>query len=447
MVSILWVSVALVLLFAAGVSLQSWLLPRAETYWFEYWSLAFLLGTAAMCGLWMLLSPLYTAINPAPLLTLAAALLLAASRSRLRLVFPRRVSSWAAVDVLLALILCVELAMIVAASLHSPLGWDGVFNFEMKARLIYENDPIGQLPSAYLSDTSRTWSHPQYPLMLPFAEFWVYSWLGRVDQSAIKILFPLFYMSAVGLLAGSVRRFASSRTALLTAVALGLLPPLTYLPGAASGYADVPLATALTGAVSFAYRGLVSDDADALRGSGVLCAIAGWTKLEGLILGCSLGVLALALGVALRRRGAVAALAIPLVLMAPWIIVQRLHGIPSGDFAAPANGLFGNMHRLPDIAGLVFRELLRPGHWGLLWPCWLMAIGLQRPFDRRTIYEWLPIAAVILPLSFYFVVFSFSAWPDVTEHVRLAMPRLLVPLAPVALMSTVLRVHAAYHHA
>ena len=447
MASILWLTVALALIFGAGIAVQTWLLRRTETYWFEYWALAFLLGTAAMSALWIVLIPVYVLIHPMPLLSIAAVLLIAATRSRLRIRMPARVRSWQWIDLLLAVLLGVEMALVLAASMHSPLGWDGLFNFEMKARLMYENSPAGRLPLEYFSDASRAWSHPEYPLMIPFAEFWIYSWLGRVDQSAVKILFPLFYFSAVALLAGAVRRFSNPRAALLTALALGVLPPLTYLPGAASGYADVPLATSLVGAVSFAYLGLMSDDTDALYLSGVLGAVASWTKLEGLMLACTVGLLTLAIGLALQRRRAVVVFAIPLVVMTPWLILQRLYGMPSSDFAVPANGIFSTMHRVPEIAGVVGGELLRPGHWGLLWPCWLLAIGLQLRFDRRTMCEWLPVAAVAMPLAFYVVVFTFSTWPDVNEHVRFAMPRLLVPLAPIALMSTVLRVHAAHHHA
>jgi hypothetical protein len=446
--SILWVTLALAVLLATGIAAQTWLLPRTETYWYEYWALAFLLGTATVSVLWVLLSPFYHLMHPMPLLSIAAVLLFGATQHRLRVRLPAGVSPMLWIDVLLVVALCVELAAVVAASLHTTLGWDGIFNFELKARLIYENDPPGRLPLPYLSDSSRAWSHPEYPLMIPFAEFWLYSWLGRVDQSAIKVLFPLFYVSVVALLAGAVRRFSSPRTALMTAVALGALPPLTHLPGAASGYADVPLAAALVGLVSFACIGMATNDVHALRLAGVLGAIAAWTKIEGLMLAGSVGVIASVIGVAQGRRHATMVLAIPMVLMVPWLVVQTLYGIGPADFTVAWQGLGSNVRSLPEITRVMVAELLRPGHWGLLWPCWLIAVGLQFRADSRTkVWEWLPVAGVTLPLALYVLVFVFSTWPDVTEHVRLAMPRLLVPLAPVALMSTVLRLHAAYHHA
>ena len=120
-------------------------------------------------------------------------------------------------DRLLVGLLILEFLALVAASLRTSLGFDGLFNFEMKARLMFEH-PVGRLPLAYLSDASRAWSHPQYPLMVPFAELWVYTWLGRVDHTAVKILFPLFYFSLVAIMCGFVRRMAGVRVALAFAL-------------------------------------------------------------------------------------------------------------------------------------------------------------------------------------------------------------------------------------
>src|SRR5258708_2504675 len=90
-----------------------------------------------------------------------------------------------------SIVIVLQFALLTAAAMRAPLGWDGLFNQEFKARLAFEHQPQGQLPLAYFSDTSRAWSHPTYPLLVPFAEFWIYSWLGRIDQQMVKVLFPL----------------------------------------------------------------------------------------------------------------------------------------------------------------------------------------------------------------------------------------------------------------
>jgi hypothetical protein len=454
------IAVALAVLAGLGDSLVALLVRRLQLYWFERAALAFLVGTAAMSGTWLMLSPLYGAVRPAWALTAFATMPIVAVRVwvvRDRDVPAREISRPAnrdSVNTLLSIIIATEFLILGVLSLRTPLGWDGLFNFEIKARLIFENTPSGRFPMAYLSDATRAWSHPQYPLMLPFAEYWIYAWLGRVDQTAIKVLFPLFYLSLIALSCGTVRRITGSRLSLLTGVALGLLPPLTLLPGAVSGYAEVPLAAAFVGAVGFALIGLRTANTDAWILAGVLSAIATWTKAEGTLLACCLAVTGVAAHLwSTVRIGrapmsfipAASLICIPLAAVAPWVLVQQRYGIPSTDFLPLTLGAVReNITRLGPIFGVLSRELLRPGHWGLIWPACAAAFGLVVANRRATENDWFLAGTVLLPLLAYQAIFMWSAWSDPVEHAALAVPRLLVPLAPVALISAMLTLHNGY---
>src|SRR5204863_1860378 len=183
-----------------------------------------------------------------------------------------------------------QFLILAAAALRTPLGWDALFNWEFKARLAFEHQPQGQLPLAYLSDASRAWSHPRYPLVVPFVEFWIYSWLGHVDQMMIKIIFPLFFYAVVGAACGAVRRLTNNAwLAAAAAVALGSLPPLAAGSGAVTGYADVPLAAAITAAGSCALMALTTPRIDMFMLAASLGVVAAWTKTEGLLLTLCLG--------------------------------------------------------------------------------------------------------------------------------------------------------------
>jgi hypothetical protein len=62
--------------------------------------------------------------------------------------------------------------------------------------------------------------------------------------------------------------------------------------------------------------------------------------------------------------------------------------------------------------------------------------------------EWNPITAVlagavIVPLSAYILIFLFSAFADVTQHVETSIERLLIPLAPTALILTMFLISRA----
>jgi hypothetical protein len=455
---------AVLVLVGFGHALVGLLARRIHLYWFERTALAFLMGTAAMSGVWLLLSPLYDVMRPIWALSGVSIIVMVASRVWItrpeddsRADETSRFGRRDSLNTLLALVMAAEFLVLLVLSLRTPLGWDGLFNFEIKARLIFENSPSGRFPLAYLSDATRAWSHPRYPLLVPFAEFWIYAWLGRVDQTAIKVLFPLFYLSLVGLLCGTVRRIAGERLSLATGVALGLLPPLTLLPGAVSGFAEVPLAAAFAGAVGFALIGLRTSNPDAWMLSGVLAAIATWTKAEGTLLACCLALAAVAAhlwnSVPLTRAPVVFApmvslIGIPAAAVVPWFLVQQRYGIPSLDFQPlKVGGVVQNIPRLRPIVGLFARELLRPGHWGLIWPACAAALVLVLATRRATATDWFLAGTVLLPLFLYEVIFIWSAWPDPVEHAALAIPRLLVPLAPVALMFAMLTLHNGYAEA
>jgi hypothetical protein len=341
----------------------------------------------------------------------------------------------------LALVALTQFAVLGAAAMWTPLGWDGLFNFELKARLAFEHSPSGQMPAAYFGDPTRVWSHQRYPLLVPFTEFWIYSWLGRVDQAAVKIVFPIFYCSLVALVCGAVRRLADRRSALLTAVALGCVPALTLLPGAASGYADVPLAASAAGAVCFAFAALRANDPRHANLAAGLLAVAVWTKAEGMILAAAIGLAACAAAAAASRARLSALLWVPAVALAPWHVALALYRAqPAGDFRALTLADFGSAAgTLAVVCPAVVRELMRPGHWGLIWPAFFASVLVMMAARRTTRADWFVVASVLAPLGLYALVYLFSAWPDVREHVGFSLPRLLVALAPVAVFFVVRR--------
>jgi hypothetical protein len=449
------VVVAILLLLTAGYGLVALVARQMAMYWFERWAASYLIGMASLSVVWIISSVLIPTIHPIWLTSGCSAALGLAAYRRCTVARPGdRPSLEASVgtcafqwpDVILASILSLEFLSLTVASWRSSLGFDGVFNFELKARLMFEHSS-GQLPLAYLSDVSRAWSHPQYPLMVPFGELWVYTWLGRVDQAAIKMLFPLFFFALVAFVCGAVRRVAGGRIALASGVGLGLMPPLTLLPGAASGYADVPLAAAVAGSVAFTFHALRKGDSEAVTVAGLLLAVATWTKAEGVVIAGTLGVLGvLCLRLQEREqapsislRHSLVLLWMPSVAAVCWLVVQYRYGIPAPDFVPlSARSVLDNAERLPIIADLIVRELVRPGHWGLVWPASAIAVVLAAGRQQGLIAsDRFLVGAIYFPLILYTLPFMLSSWADVGEHVRSALPRLLVPLSPVALLFTV----------
>jgi hypothetical protein len=439
-----WIAVlvSLAVLFVFGNAVTRMASRGLRLLWYERCALAWLLGTGASTITWFLLTPLHRWISPIWTVTgMAMALAFLASRRSTRMGAGGAGFVMSSGAILLTLVLLLQFVVLGLAAMWTTLGWDGLFNFELKARLAFEHAPAGQMPRSYFADASRAWSHPRYPLLVPFTEFWIYSWLGRIDQSAVKIVFPLFYVSLAALVCGAVRRVANLQSALVTAIALGCIPALTLLPGAASGYADVPLAASVAGAACFTYMTLRTRDLRYANIATGLLIVAVWTKAEGVILAGAIGLSALGTAGAIDRRRLSALLWMPAVALVPWQVALRLNGAQrTGDFRAMTfSGMSNVFDTLIVVCPLVMKELIRPGHWGLVWPCFFASALLMVAGRRSTRADWFLAAAVLIPLKVYALMYVFSAWPDVSAHVGFSISRLLVPLAPVATFFVVRR--------
>ena len=456
-------AIALGLLLLVGRAVLSLGARGLAGEWPERLALSFLVGagTISLLGFW--LSPLFGLVPAQWLLSLVAVgLAVVAWRRRRTVPHTSSSASTAPLDTaerrwltkVLTAGIALQAAALLFVAMQTSLGWDGLLNMELKAHLAFVNEPSGQLPPGYLSDESRVWSHPGYPLLVPLTEVWLYDWIGRPHQGLIKLLFPIFYLSLAGLFYGALRRVMLRTPALVGCAALGLLPMLAIGPGAAiTGYADVPLAAVLFGAVSYGFFALRGGDRTDVALAVLLASLALWTKREGAVLAAYV-VLALAgarAAGALHRgqtpfdaaRRGLALLVVPALVAVPWTLMQRLHGLPDPDLSPVTVGtLAANVSRFPAILQLLARELTLPGHWAALWPAFAFTLVLSWRRLREPAELFLA-GAVVVPLAVYATIFVFSSWPEYTEHVGTALPRLVIPLAPLALFATIRHLRAS----
>ena len=114
---------------------------------------------------------------------------------------PQKKATFAqAIDVVFAVLFCLQLAVVVLLSFRHTLGWDGLLIWEMKARYAFLNG--GVIPVSYFADATRAFSHPDYPLFLPLTEAWFYLWIGDCDQFWIKLIFPIWYAAGLSMFGG-----------------------------------------------------------------------------------------------------------------------------------------------------------------------------------------------------------------------------------------------------
>lgn len=340
----------------------------------------------------------------------------------------------------LAIVLGLEIALVFVLTFKHTLGWDGLVIWELKARYAYLNG--GTLPFDYFSDSTRSFSHPEYPLFLPMIEMWLYFWIGNCDQYWVKLIFPVFYAVGMILLAQAGASWSGKRWIGLLAANLFLfVPALTCMAGGVVlGYADVPLSIVYLAAFYFLTVFARENSTASLSIFIALAAILPWIKREGAVLWF---VLALCAAVIIwRRRGFFAALlsVLPgICILASWqIYLHAMHARPPQDFlSSDLHVLSSNFCRLGPILQSLIDEATTRSHWSLLWFATLTAF-LCLAIRHRSERAILLVICSFAPLALYCGTYLFSAWPDYLHHVRSSLPRLLLHIAPLSILTIAL---------
>lgn len=319
------------------------------------------------------------------------------------------------------------------------LGWDGLMIWELKARLAFENG--GVLPGSYFADVDRAWSHPDYPLAFPYLETWFYRCLGHVDQAWVRLLGPLYYFAGAALVATGTRRLGGSRRVGLAAAAALFFVPYLFggLWGVLSGYADFPLGVVFLGALLH-LPGLRESKAGDDRLFAVLAALLVWGKREGRFLWLALILLAAVALLPRRRWRTLLMIAAPgaVLLVGFEAFLAAMHTVKDPTYLPVTLGnLQANADRLGTIVERIGAELIKLESWGLLWIGFAFALVALTVRGRRALAARFA-CALLLPLAAYALPFMLTTWGDFRVHMALALPRLLLHLAPAAMLAIAL---------
>ena len=336
-------------------------------------------------------------------------------------------------DWVLGSIIVIEIAVLIFVSFKHTLGWDGLLNWEVKARYAFLNG--GTIPASYYSSPGRAFSHPEYPLAIPFTELWLYLWMGEPNQFWVKIIFPLFYAACAPLLALLVSRLSGKRRiGLLIGALLPLVPCVTASPGGILvGYVDIPLSAFYLTALGYLLLWFRTEDSRFMMVFAAGSALLPWTKSEGIILWFVLALLGFSLSFAKRRLPQFSMATIPgLIVIFSWRVFLRVvHLWPHSDYAHPSLTLVrDNIGRVRDIFGILLVELSETFEWSIFWL--MAAVAVIYLFASRQLERIALASAVILPILLYSVIYVFSTWSSYTAHMTSSFPRLLLHVMPAA---------------
>lgn len=319
-------------------------------------------------------------------------------------------------------------------------GWDARFFWNLKAKFFFRAPELWQ--NMFSGDIS--WSHPDYPLLLPAVVAWGWNMMGHeaviwpivVGFAFVfsLMLFILWYLCAC---VHSVSGFLGSAFFMTCGA---------YLFWSVQQYADVPLSFYITAAGGVFIYALRFSNAPLLFLSGWLAGCSAWTKNEGIFF---IGWLVLAFGIhwlknrSFRDRG-VLKLFYGLSLPCTAVLILKTALAPHGDYlganrpvSSILEALFLSPEKTKAIALGFGNYLTHHAHWNGLWLFFATSLGffLILKICKKTTHGGFLALLSFLILAGYFAVLHTSPH-EINWQLETALTRLLLHGGGLALLFT-----------
>ena len=424
--------VAFLIILVAGWAASSLVMRRdAPVSLTQTVATSWLLGCAvvSLAMFWMIRIGIAPGAQRITIGVLAASAVLIAMRSRPRMAPLGAVGDGtrkglaAIVSGVLAMWLALELTALVIRGSAGPLsGWDGWVTWAMKARVLF----LQPDSAALLMDASREVANRSYPLLLPLTESWVFGWAGAADDRLAAFVTLSFLVALLALLLSGLRRKVGLLAALAFAIGFVSTPYTGLL--ASLGYADIVLAAYALAAALALERWIETPGTSALL-AAMFLGLLPWVKPEGFFLSVALLVGAwISIGTGQKKLRLLRSAAIATVVCAvPWYLLIAVSDIRPEAFSS-----------VPDLSGSRVKEIfagLASRAIGIEWHgIWLAAvaafvlIAVQRRWRNMLAVA---ISAYLIAIA---VVFLFSLYDPLSQHVLRSGDRLLLHVAPLALL-------------
>ena len=340
--------------------------------------------------------------------------------------------AWAPVPLGLTL---AALAMIVAGAVSSPLTeWDAFAIWGFKAKVL-AHEALRPTPACF-HDLSLSYSHLDYPLMLPFLTAGAYAAMGTIDDQTGKLMSAFLDVLIVPMVYLGLRWKLRRLPSVCLCATVTLLPVMFRYGGV--GCADLPLAMFYAGSIFYVAKWIDRQQTQNLILAILFSAFIAFTKNEGAVLALLNGAVLLGFGFWGKRRrtavGAVAFFAGLFALDAAWIVwsrnLPRTHEDYGSRLLSPA--VVNHLSGLKQIIPTMLVQTTDFHVWGLLWIMLpVLALLGWRAFAQRPVLAlWILLG---LHLMIYALVYSVTPW-NLTVLIPVTLDRLLLHVLPAVML-------------
>jgi hypothetical protein len=319
--------------------------------------------------------------------------------------------------------------------------WDSWAIYGFKSKVFYLHNI---LPVEFLKNTVIAYAHPDYPVLIPLAETWIYLCLGSWNDQLVKIIFPVYFICLLVFFYYSLRCFTGRSIALVFTVLLASIPQMVRF--GSNGYADLPFMFYCFVSAALLYRAYCSRlDNRLLLVSAIFAGLAAHTKNEGIALGL-FNVLAFFSAIAIRGKLnkhnlilIVKYAFIVFAITAPWLWFKSCLGL-GNDVLNYHNlnltNILNNLYRIPVIFNAIVKDMLLIRYWGIFWlfaPAVIM-YKVKRVFTL----PWLLLSVPLMLYAGTCIIIYIITPHNIEWHLMTSLDRLLLHTVPQALFLTAL---------
>lgn len=333
------------------------------------------------------------------------------------------------------IIICL-FALLFIPSLHKGLEWDAWAIWAFKAKAFYVD---GKINNHFLTDFERyAYSHPDYPLLIPLLEYWIYFHLGHINDHVIRLVPLSFWLCVLSFFYSTALKYIKPSAALLSLSVLSFTWPMTI--NSLMSSADTIQAFYNLAGIIYLYKWIEKNEKAYFFSGTIILALGMNVKNEGLAFWASaaLALLLLSAFRTIRDRSTKHLYSFSLfaltgiVISAMWIIKKKVNTIGSELFSKGVPPMETIIERSGELFLYYLKQIINTGFpgWGLLWifTAWalfkLIACGGLRKESKQ-----LYIATCFFHMLALFAIYCITPY-EFSYHIQTSGDRTLLQVVP-----------------
>jgi len=290
------------------------------------------------------------------------------------LAFPPRV--WRPFELVLICLITLQTLYNFFRALIRPIeAHDAVAIYGIKSKMIYL---AGGITGEFFTKLASNFhgAHPDYPLLVPLSEVWVYTFLGQFNDILVKAIFPLSYLAFLFVFYAVLKRITEKPCIALLFTFL-LATVKQFADFATIGVADLWLGIYFTIGILYLYLWFAEKKAGFLNISLLSIILAVWTKNEGMLLALIAVIIFLIYVAAnfgkIKKQELAGVFAYPLLVILAifsWSAFKHGLGLVNENFnfsMVNFGNLMSGLSKIPAILYEYQKQFFGPNRWNIIW--------------------------------------------------------------------------------